>query len=77
MYILLCEQYTIIQYQLDLRNYYLWKIVAEPRCFHRDGQEGARNQPGVAQKSSLFQYKNVVDHKLLDYFSAWIQCIST
>ncbi len=24
---------------------------------------------GVAHKSSLFQYKNVVDYKVLDYFS--------
>ncbi len=30
-------------------------------CFHRGGQGGASNQPVVAQKSSLFQYKNVVD----------------
>ncbi len=44
--------------------------VAEPGCFHRDGQGGASNQPGVTHKSSLFQYKNVVDHKILDYFSA-------
>ncbi len=44
--------------------------VAEPGCFHRGGQRGASNQPGVAQKSSLFQYKNVVDYKVLDYFSA-------
>ncbi len=44
--------------------------VAEPGCVHRGGQGGASNQPGVAQKSTLFQYKNVVDNKLLDYFSA-------
>ncbi len=32
----------------------------------------ASNQPGpgVAQKSTLFQYKNVVDYNVLDYFSA-------
>ncbi len=29
------------------------------------------NQPGVSQISSLFQYKNVVDYKVLDYFSAY------
>ncbi len=28
------------------------------------------NQPGVAQKSTLFLFKNVVDYKVLDYFSA-------
>ncbi len=28
------------------------------------------NQPGVAQKSTLFKYKNVVDYNVLDYFSA-------
>ncbi len=39
-------------------------------CFHRGGQGGASNQPGVAHKPSLFHYKNVVDFKLLDYFSA-------
>ncbi len=33
------------------------------RIFHRGGQGGASNQPGVAQKSSLLQYKNVVDYK--------------
>ncbi len=44
--------------------------VAEPGCVHRGGQGGASNQPGVAQKSSLFQYKNVFDYKVLDYFSA-------
>ncbi len=44
--------------------------VAEPAYFHRGGQGGASNQSGVAQKSSLFQYKNVVDYKVLDYFSA-------
>ncbi len=44
--------------------------VAEPGCVHRGGQGGARNQPGVAQKSTLFLYKNVVDYKILDYFSA-------
>ncbi len=38
--------------------------------FHRGDQGGASNQPGVAKKSSLFQYKNVVDYKVLDYFSA-------
>ncbi len=27
------------------------------------GQGGASNQPGVAQKSSLFLYKNMVDYK--------------
>ncbi len=31
--------------------------------FSRGG--GASNQSGVAQKSSLYQYKNVVDYKLL------------
>ncbi len=36
--------------------------VTEPGCFSRGGQGGASNQPGVAQKSSLFQYKNVVDY---------------
>ncbi len=40
--------------------------VAEPGCFHRGGQGGASNQPGVAQKSTLFQYKNVADYKVLD-----------
>ncbi len=44
--------------------------VAEPGCFHRGGQGGASNQPGVAQKSTLFQYKNVVDYNILDHFSA-------
>ncbi len=44
--------------------------VAEPGCFDRGGQGGASNQPGVAQKSTLFLYKNVVDYKVLDYFSA-------
>ncbi len=43
--------------------------VAEPGCVHRGGQGGASNQPGVAQKSTLFLYKNVVDYKILDYFS--------
>ncbi len=40
--------------------------VAEPGCFHRGGQGGASHQPGVAQKSSLFQYKNMDDYKVLD-----------
>ncbi len=44
--------------------------VAETGCFHRGGQGGASNQPGVAKKSTLFLYKNVVDYKILDYFSA-------
>ncbi len=44
--------------------------VAEPGCFHRGGQGGASNQSGVAHKSSLFQYKNVFDYKVLEYFSA-------
>ncbi len=44
--------------------------VAEPGCVHGGGQGGASNQPGVAQKSTLFQYKNVVDYNVLDYFSA-------
>ncbi len=26
---------------------------------------------GVEHKSTLLQYKNVVDYKVLDYFSAW------
>ncbi len=30
----------------------------------------ASTQPGVAQKSTLFQYKHVVDYNVLDYFSA-------
>ncbi len=30
----------------------------------------ASNQPGVAQKSTLFLDKNVHDYKILDYFSA-------
>ncbi len=30
----------------------------------------ASNQPGVAQKSTLFLYKNVVDYNVLDRFSA-------
>ncbi len=48
--------------------------VAEPGCFHRGGQGGGQgggsNQPGVAQKSTLFLYKNVVENKILDYFNA-------
>ncbi len=44
--------------------------MAEPGYFHKGGQGGASIQPGVAQLSSLFQYKNVVDYKVLDYFSA-------
>ncbi len=40
---------------------------AEPGGVHRGGQGGASNQSGVAQKSSLFQYKNVVVYKVLDY----------
>ncbi len=44
--------------------------VSEPGCVHRGGQGGASNQPGVAQKSSFFQYKNVVNYRILDYFSA-------
>ncbi len=28
------------------------------------------NQPGVAQKYTLFQYQNVVDYNVLDHFSA-------
>ncbi len=43
--------------------------LAEPGCFHRDGQGGASSQSGVAQKSTLFQYKNVVGYKVIDYFS--------
>ncbi len=31
---------------------------------------GGSNQSGVVHKSSLFQYKNVVGYKILDYFSA-------
>ncbi len=31
---------------------------------------GGWNQPGVAQKFTLFQYKNVVDYNILDHFSA-------
>ncbi len=38
--------------------------------FHRGGQGGASNQPGVAQKYSLFQYKNVIDYIVLDCLSA-------
>ncbi len=34
------------------------------------GGGGGSNQAGVAQKSSLFQYKNVVENKVLDYVSA-------
>ncbi len=45
--------------------------VAEPGCVHRGGQGGASNQSGVAQKSSLFQYINVLDYKVLDYFSTY------
>ncbi len=44
--------------------------MAEPGCFHRGGQGGASNQSGVAQKYSLFQYKNVIDYKVLDCLSA-------
>ncbi len=44
--------------------------VAEPGCVHRGGQGGVSNQPGVAQKSTLFQYKNVVDYNVLDHFNA-------
>ncbi len=44
--------------------------MAEPGCFHRGDQGGANNQPGVAQKSTLFQYKNVVDYNILDNFCA-------
>ncbi len=44
--------------------------VVEPGCFHRGGQGGASNQSGVAQKYSLFQYKNVIDYKVLDCLSA-------
>ncbi len=44
--------------------------MVEPGCVHRRGLGGASNQPGVAQKSILFLYKNVVDYKVLDYFSA-------
>ncbi len=40
------------------------------RMFHRGGQGGASNQPGVAQKYSLFQYKNVIDYIVLDCLSA-------
>ncbi len=32
--------------------------------------EGPCNQTGVAQKYSLFQYKNVIDYKVLDCLSA-------
>ncbi len=38
--------------------------VVEPGCFHRGGQGEASNQPGVAQKSTLFLYKNVVDYNV-------------
>ncbi len=38
--------------------------VAEPGCFYRGGQGGASNQSGVAQKYTLFQYKNVIDYKV-------------
>ncbi len=38
--------------------------------FSRGGQGGASNHPRVAQKSTLFLYKNEVDYKILDYFSA-------
>ncbi len=31
---------------------------------------GASNQSGVAQKYSLFQYKNVIDYKVLHCLSA-------
>ncbi len=44
--------------------------VAEPGCFHRGGQGGASNQSEVAQIYSLFQYKNVIDYKVLDCLSA-------
>ncbi len=33
-------------------------------------REGPATSLGVAQKSTLFLYKNVVDYKILDYFSA-------
>ncbi len=42
--------------------------VVEPGCFHRGGQGGVSNQPGVAHKSTLFLYKNVVDYKILELF---------
>ncbi len=48
----------------------MFETAVEPGCFYRGGQGGASSQPGVAQKSSLFQYKNGVDYKVLEYFSA-------
>ncbi len=59
----------IAQFSIRAELVRLSVSVAEPGCFHRGGQGGASNQPGVAHKSSLFQYKNVVDYKILDYFS--------
>ncbi len=44
--------------------------MAEPGYFHRGGQGGASNQSGVAKKYLLFQYKNVIDYKVLDCLSA-------
>ncbi len=41
--------------------------VAEPGCVHRGGQGGASNQAWGGTEIYIFQYKNVVDNKLLDY----------
>ncbi len=47
----------------------MWSFAAR-QWLSQDVFIGASNQPGVAQKSTLFLFKNVVDYKVLDYFSA-------
>ncbi len=49
---------------MNARLLTLRPTVAETGCWV------ASNQLEVAQKSSLIHYKNVVDYKVLDYFSA-------
>ncbi len=50
--------------------YYLKYVSSNNMAAQSNGQGGVSNQPGGAQKSTLFLYKNVVDYNILDNFSA-------
>ncbi len=56
-----------MNYNEQRTNICQWAFIQGQGVFMGGGGGG---QPGVAQKSSLFQYKNLVDYTELDYFSA-------
>ncbi len=56
---------------LDSHNHIIQRQWRSQDVFIGVAREGpATRNLLVAQKSTLFQYKNVVDYKVLDYFSA-------